>query len=136
MSVTRQSASFAWCGTVGNGNAAVGIALLLVGLILGPEAVAAQGRLEARATVISASAAREGLTLSDSVTRVGFTTDTSITRRRVDGPLTSLFWYPAAVQLQEHPLSAPHPVRTDLVSSPRPRTARVARVLEIHYLRN
>ncbi len=136
VSVIRQLSSFAWCGTAGNGNAPVGIALLLVGLTLGPGAVAAQGRLEARATVISVSAAREGLTLSDSVTRVGVTTDTSLTRRRVDGPLTSLFWYPAAVQLEGHPLSAPRPVRAGLVTSPHPRTARVARVLEIHYLRN
>ena len=105
-------------------------------MTLGPGTVAAQGRLEARATVISASASREGLALSDSVGRIDFLADTLTTRKRIDGHLTSLFWHPVEVRVEGRLTPANRSSRADLMRFTRPPTPRVARVLEIHYLRN
>lgn len=134
--MTRQRISFAGCGTGYNGRSVLGIVLLLAGSTLGPEAVAAQGRLEARATVISASAAREGLALSDSVGRINLSGDTLATVRRVDGAITSVFWHSPFAGADDRAAATGRRARTDFAPPPRSGTPRVARVLEIHYLRN
>jgi len=130
--VIRHRVSIAGCGTGGCGKVATSVVLLLVVLSLRPEVVAAQGRLAARATVISAAAAREGLALSDSVGRVGLQADTLAMVRRVDGVITTGFWYRPRPSISEpDAIVGRRPAGT-----PRPAPARVARVLEIHYLRN
>lgn len=85
--------------------------------------------------MISASALREGLAFLDSGSWIGFAADSVTPTQRIDGPLTSLFLHPGVIEVEGRPVIAPSPSRTDHTSAPR-LPVRVARVLEIHYLRN
>lgn len=144
--MSRHRVSFAVCGTGEIGKRAASVALLAGAMTLIPEAAAAQGRLTARANVVPAVASWEGLAASDSVGRIDMGADALLVRRRVDGAITSVFfWYalsaPEPSQPDRAALASGRSPRADSAPAPAPTPGpgivrRVARVQEIHYLRN